>query len=170
MYEITKTQKSQLDKIKSKYNVEKIEITNNEEYIKNCELVKDVKSSLKEIEKVFESDRKIAHELHKEICNAEKENKQVLLNAEEILKKAIGSYQLTLENQNTIENPLTPPKVKGISSQDVYKWRIVNEDLIPKQYLMVNEKLINQIIKQTNGSFSIPGIEITKEKSVRVKG
>ena len=170
-YELIKIDQKELKELNtSEFTIENIEISNDAEYKNLCELLKKVKGKVKEIKEFFAEPKAKAYKNHKEISSLEKGMLEKLSNFETLAKKQIGNYQLKLEEQNTIENPLVPPKVKGISSQDVYKWRIVNEDLIPKQYLMVNEKLINQIIKQTNGSFEIPGIEIYKEKSVRVKG
>jgi hypothetical protein len=153
----------------SEFVIEDVEIGNDTEYLNLCELLKKVKGKENEIKEFFAEPKAQAYKNHKEISSMEKERLEKLANFETLAKKRIGEYQLKLEEQNTIENPLAPPKVKGISSQDTYKWKIIDESKIPREYLQVNEKLINQIIKQTNGSFEIPGIEIYKEKSVRVK-
>jgi hypothetical protein len=171
-YELIKINQDELQKLEnlSEFTIEDVEIEDDTEYKNLCELLKKVKGRTNAIKEFFKEPKKKAHENHKSITRLEKGMLEKLNRFETLAKKRVGEYQLKLEEKNTIENPIEPLKVKGISSSDVYKWEIIDEDKIPKQYLMVNEKLINQIIKQTNGSFSIPGIEITKEKSVRVKG
>lgn len=170
-YEIIKIDREKLKQLNtSEFTIEDIEISNDNEYKNLCELLKKVKSKEKEIKEFFKEPKAAAYRNHKEISSMEKEHLERLSNFENLAKKRIGEYQLKLEETITVDNPLTIPEVKGISSQDVYKWEVIDESKIPREYLQVNEKLINQIIKQTNGSFEIPGIKITKEKSIRVKG
>lgn len=154
----------------SEFVIEDVEITNDTEYQNLCELLKKVKGKEKEIKDFFAEPKAQAYKNHKEISNMEKERLEKLADFETLAKKRIGEYLLAKEEVRTVDNPIDIPKVKGISTSDVYKWRIVDESKIPREYLIVNEKLINQMIKTTNGSFVIPGIEVYKEKQVSVKG
>lgn len=170
-YEIIKIDREKLKQLNtSEFTIEDVEITNDTEYQNLCELLKKVKGKEKEIKEFFKEPKAKAYETHRNITRLEKEMLDKLSRFETLAKKRVGEYLLQLEKQNTAENPIEPLKVKGISSSDVYKWEVIDESKIPREYLQVNEKLINQIIKQTNGSFEIPGIKITKEKSIRVKG
>jgi hypothetical protein len=154
----------------SEFVIEDVEITNDTEYQNLCELLKKVKGKEKEIKDFFAGPKAQAYKNHKEISSMEKERLEKLADFETLAKKRIGEYLLAKEQIRTVDNPIDIPKVKGISTSDVYKWRIVDEKQIPREYLIVNEKLINQMIKTTNGSFVIPGIEVYKEKQVSVKG
>jgi len=170
-YEIITIDENELKKLNTnEFTIEDIEIKTDEEYKNVCELLKKVKGKANEIKEFFKEPKAKAYENHKSISSMEKDHLNKLSNFEKLAKDRIGSFLLSRENSNTIENPLDTLKVKGVSSSDVYKWRIINEDKIPKQYMMVNDKAINAIIKQTNGRFKIEGIEIYKEKSIRVKG
>lgn len=61
------------------------------------------------------------------------------------------------------------PKVAGMSTSTVWKYRITDEKLIPREYLVVNETMIGQVARATKGTLAIPGVEIYAEeiKSVR---
>lgn len=60
--------------------------------------------------------------------------------------------------------PKATPKVAGISYRDVPKFRIVNEALVPRQYLMVNETAIGAVVRGMKGKVTIPGVEVWIEK------
>ena len=177
-YEIIKIDREKLKQLNtSEFTIEDIEISNDNEYKNLCELLKKVKGKEKEIKEFFKEPKAQAYKNHKEITTLEKEMLDKLSRFETLAKKRIGEYQLKLEETNTVDNPLTIPEVKGISSQDVYKWKVVDMEVLKLQWqigdsplFVVNEELINQLVKATNGTINIPGIEIYKEKSVRVKG
>lgn len=60
------------------------------------------------------------------------------------------------------------PKVEGISYREDIDFEIEDESLIPREFLMVNEKAIRAFVKATKGSQKIPGVRIfTKTILVR---
>lgn len=52
-----------------------------------------------------------------------------------------------------------PPKVKGLSMRTMWSARIVNVDLVPREYLIVNEAALNKVAEATKGAIKIPGVE-----------
>lgn len=58
------------------------------------------------------------------------------------------------------------PKVVGVSSRTVWKYRIVDEAAIPRSYLTPDVKKIGQVVKATAGTLAIPGVEIYPEASI----
>lgn len=56
------------------------------------------------------------------------------------------------------------PKVAGVSYREVWKHRIVDEALIPREYLIVNESAIGKVIAATKGAVKIPGVEVVVER------
>jgi Fe-S-cluster formation regulator IscX/YfhJ len=56
--------------------------------------------------------------------------------------------------------------VAGISGRKSWKWKITNENLIPRTYLCVDEKAINAVVKGMQGKTVIPGIEVYQETSI----
>lgn len=61
------------------------------------------------------------------------------------------------------------PQVEGISSSKKWTFRITDETLIPRQYLMVNEPAIRSVVKALKQNTQIPGVEVYSEDSVRVR-
>lgn len=57
----------------------------------------------------------------------------------------------------------TAPKVAGVSMRDNWKARIVDEQLIPREFLMPNMVQINQYAKAMKKDGVIPGVEIYNE-------
>jgi hypothetical protein len=65
--------------------------------------------------------------------------------------------------------PETTPKVEGISGRQVWKFRIINPALIPREYLIPDERKIGQIVRAMKGETRIPGVEAYAEESVAVR-
>ena len=55
--------------------------------------------------------------------------------------------------------PKTVPKVEGVSTRTVWKYRFANEFMIPRNYLMPDEKKIGAHARSMRESASIPGVE-----------
>lgn len=62
--------------------------------------------------------------------------------------------------------PKTTPKVAGISFTKQWKFRIVDEAKIPRQYLSVDEQKIGAVVRALKDSTNIPGVEIYSVDSV----
>ena len=62
--------------------------------------------------------------------------------------------------------PKAVPKVSGVSFTKQWKFRIVDEKQIPREYLKADEIKIGGVVRATKGSIQIPGIEIYSEDSV----
>ena len=60
------------------------------------------------------------------------------------------------------------PKIKGISSSEVWKYEVIDIDQIPRTYLMLDDTKVGQVVRATKGTLQIPGIRIYSERSVSV--
>lgn len=65
--------------------------------------------------------------------------------------------------------PPTAPVVSGISSRETWDFRIVNEALIPRQYLCVNEQAIRGVVKSLKSKHGIPGVEAFTKTGIAVR-
>lgn len=65
--------------------------------------------------------------------------------------------------------PLPPPvtKVAGLGSRKVWRWRITNKLLVPREYLAINETLLNALSKSLKQPDAIPGIEFYPDIEMR---
>lgn len=62
----------------------------------------------------------------------------------------------------------TPPiqKQKGESTRKVWKFEIINEKLIPREYLQIDESKIRGVVTALKGATNIPGIRVYSEDSM----
>lgn len=58
------------------------------------------------------------------------------------------------------------PKAAGISMRTVWKFRIVNEALVPREYLVPDERKIGGVVRSLQDKASIPGVEVYAEQLV----
>lgn len=58
------------------------------------------------------------------------------------------------------------PKVSGITKRVVWFARVVNPNLLPREYLVPNEKALDGIAKATKGEIQIPGVEFYSENLI----
>lgn len=59
-------------------------------------------------------------------------------------------------------------KASNESFREIWKFRIVDESIIPREFLIVDEKLLGATARNTKGKFKIPGVEFYSEKTVAV--
>lgn len=55
------------------------------------------------------------------------------------------------------------PKVSGIHLRDNWKWRVVDESAVPREYLVLNETLVNAQVRALKEKTKIAGIEVYNE-------
>jgi hypothetical protein len=67
-----------------------------------------------------------------------------------------------------LESPV--PKVKGVTTVTVWKYRITDVGLIPRQYLEPSHQAIRSVVQALKDKANIPGVEAYPEESVRVTG
>jgi len=61
------------------------------------------------------------------------------------------------------------PKQAGVSGRTNWKYRIVNESLIPREFLSVDPVKIGAVVRSQKGMTKIPGIEVYSEESVSIR-
>lgn len=61
-------------------------------------------------------------------------------------------------------------RVEGVAQRVEWRFEIVNEALVPREYLSIDEKKIRAVVKAFKGEKEIPGVRIFSEKVVAVRG
>lgn len=129
-----------------------------------------IKPALAAYDREQERLRREEEERQREIARKAEEERR-LREAEQAEKEGRNE-----EAQAMIEEPVyvppvviekTTPKVQGISMQKVWKFRIVNEALIPREYMAPDQVKIGGVARATKGSIQIPGVEIYSEDIVK---
>ncbi len=119
-----------------------------------------------EEERLAEIQRKEAEKLQRqaekeaakaESLKTEKGKADALAKAEELKAKAEVVTSITPTVESKVED------VEGVSTRKVWKFKIINADKIPREYLMPDEKYIGQIVRASKGKKQIDGIKIYSE-------
>lgn len=58
------------------------------------------------------------------------------------------------------------PKVSGITTREVWKFEVMNPALVPREYLMVDEKKLGGVVRSMKGDTNIPGVRVYPDKSL----
>jgi hypothetical protein len=67
-----------------------------------------------------------------------------------------------------IEVAKTIEKQNGESTAKIWKARVIDANLVPREWLIVDEKAVNAFARATKGAKQIPGIEIYSESSLKI--
>jgi hypothetical protein len=96
-------------------------------------------------------------------AEAEKKRIEAMRKAEEA--RAAGKENIAEKYEAKAESVPTPiiaptfERPKGFSTRTIWKYRIKDESLIPRSYLMPDEKKLSKQATATHDSIQIPGIE-----------
>ena len=105
---------------------------------------------LREIARKEEEERRLQEAIEAE-ANGEKDK------AEDILKEEIYIPPVILAKA-------TPKASGGPVYRTIWKFRIINADLIPKMYMQPDEIKIGGVVRAMKGQTQIPGIEVYSER------
>lgn len=58
------------------------------------------------------------------------------------------------------------PVVQGVSTRTIWRARVVNAKLVPDEYKVVNDKMLQDTARATKGKVQIPGVEFYAEQKL----
>lgn len=109
----------------------------------------------KEETRLLEIKRKEEEELRlKEAAKAEAAGREDIVEA--ILDAPINPEPVVVKKST--------PKVEGLSYRTIWKFRVINPDLVPRQYLKVDDVKLGGVVRALKGQTEIPGVEIYSER------
>ncbi len=112
----------------------------------------------KEAEKLREQAEKEA--ARAESLKTEKARANAKAQAEKLQAEAVAVVAIAPVVESNAED------VSGISKRRDWKFKILNSDDIPREYMIPDEKYIGQIVRASKGKKQIPGIEIYFEDTI----
>jgi hypothetical protein len=59
-----------------------------------------------------------------------------------------------------------PPKVIGVQTREVWKFEVTNPDLVPRQFLSVDDSKIRKVVGALKGDTKIDGVRIWSERAI----
>ena len=92
--------------------------------------------------------------------------------AEKAISEGMNNYvkSATKEMDDQEEKGLVPanliPQIKGITIRETWKAVVVDEDLVPGDYKIIDTSALNRIASATKGAMDVPGVEFVKTESV----
>lgn len=82
-------------------------------------------------------------------------------------EKAEDLRQQALEKETFVPTVApTVEKVSGITTKTIWKFEIINKDIIPRDYLTPDLEKIGQVARATKGTLTILGIKIYSEETI----
>ena len=150
---------------------------NDEDLIRAEDVIVRIRRDKKLIEDRFAGPVSKAHKAHKELTT---ERNEVLENyewAENLLKEKMKMYHMNSDRKALAEaevttTSMTPPKpqpvLKHTTFIEKWKYRILDETKLPRNYMMPNEKAIAATVNSMGGMAEINGIQIYRDDTVRI--
>lgn len=62
-----------------------------------------------------------------------------------------------------------PPREKGEATRKTWKARVVNVDIVPREYMTVNQQALDGLARATKGAVQIPGVVFFEESSLAIR-
>lgn len=62
-----------------------------------------------------------------------------------------------------------PVKPQGITSRVIWRWKITDAALVPREYLCVDASKLDAVVKEAKEGVKIPGIEVYREEVMAVR-
>lgn len=120
-----------------------------------------------------EQDRIAREEKQKAEAKARKERDRLEKQAREAEEKGRAERAEVLRDRavsTVAAAPVTEaPKVSGISTRTVWKFRVVDAAKVPDKYKLVDEKKIGGVVRALKGDTDIEGIEVWEESSMAAR-
>jgi len=106
-----------------------------------------------------------------------KERARLLKDAEAADRKAAAAASKVEAKEEQAAQVLAPviqvapvaPKVAGVSVRKTWKARVVNARLVPRVYMVPNEKALDALAKATQGKTEVTGVEFYQQESMAVR-
>lgn len=136
--------------------------------------LKKLETSIKQkmLEFTAEKERERKEQEQKLIELQEKEKHKLLKKAELMEQKGNFEKAEYLKNSANFVSAVVVPKQpipQGIGFRKDWDISIVDEKVVPREYLTVDEKKIKAVVRATDGKITIPGVVITQKQIVAVK-
>jgi hypothetical protein len=166
-------------------NLRQTEITSDDEFAAAGELVKVVKRRSQELQAVKDGITKPMRESLSATQALFKPVESRYEEAERLLKEKISTYLKRRQEENraalqaaAAANDITTaidlaskaaPVQEGISTRVTFDAEIVDESLIPREYLVPDFTKIRAVVRASKGTAVIPGVRAVERTSVAVK-
>jgi exonuclease VII large subunit len=101
---------------------------------------------------------------------ARKERERLQKQAEKAAAK--GQTEKAAELEHRAETVVAPtvqietPRVAGVQTREIWRFEIVDQSALPREYLMPDEKKIGGVVRALKGDTNIPGVRVWTETMI----
>lgn len=170
-----------------------LSVTNDGEYQTAAALLLQIKEKIKELDNQRKAFVAPLNDVVKKINAFFKAPIDAYGEVELSLKSAMGSFQMELARQRqaaleeaakaaaaqktedfsalmgaALDN--APVKAAGTFTRDVWRYEVLDPSLVPREYLMVDERKIGEVVRTLKGDVQIPGVRVWSETTVVARG
>lgn len=143
---------------------------------RHLEPVQNAESSLKSKMAAWHAEQeRIRREEERRLREEERkrEEEKRLAEAEALEKQGKEEEAIAVIEQPVVTAPVvvksTTPKVEGVSMRETWRFVVKKESLIPRQFLMVDEKKLGAHARSMKGAANVPGVEFYAENTVAAR-
>lgn len=135
-------------------------------------LLSEIKTVRNGIKDVLKDKKAEAQKKHKAFCALEQKYTDPLDHAEELLKSKMsewvtGQQVEEQEAKDKVSNaPSVIPSDNGISVREMWKCEIIDKNLVPREFLSVDTKMLNGLAKSTKGAIEVEGVRFFKTNTI----
>lgn len=113
-----------------------------------------------EVARKLEVQRQVQQAELDRIAKEEREKLQAEAQAEAIFGNAEKAQEIEIEAKSIEAPTVGIVAVKPKGERINYGWKVIDKTKVPMDYLTINEKMINAIVKSDGKNVSIPGVEV----------
>ncbi len=150
----------------------RLEINDGQDYIHAVDFLKGCKQLEKTIVEHFRGTKANpgplvkAHELHKDLVRQEKEKLDPL---QRIMARIQGLILGWEKMQERLAGVSEIPEVDDKFNRSTWHAEIVDESLIPREYLVPDMKKLNEAARRMRNLMAVPGVKSVEDQSVVVR-
>ena len=146
-------------------------ITNQEEYKNGAELLFQTKQMAKVISDEFGPQKSLADKAHKAICTSEKKYLKPLLTAEKTIKSRMSGWKEYQDEEDRNNEALVSSvlELDFIETRDKWFCEVVDPLKVPREFLIVDEKHLNDLARRTKGSVEVDGVRFNSTTTIVVR-
>jgi hypothetical protein len=105
-----------------------------------------------------------------------KQEDEALAQAEELERQGSPELAETVLQQQVeapapvVALPTETPRIAGFAKRTIWRFRIVNPELVPREYLSPDELKIGGVVRSLKGATKIPGVQVYEEDAAIHRG
>ena len=129
----------------------------------------EIKQIRKSIESCIKPSKQQAKKIHQNYCDLESKYIAPLDHAEEVLKRKMCDWATEtqiMEESSNDNSPSIIPTTDNISIRLVWKFKVVDIEKVPREYMKVDTTMLNGLAKSTKGAIEIDGIRFYKVNTI----